>query len=200
MSTVHILNGAFTRRSSGLGSMANVVPYLESHGLEVAPHIYGWVDPINVREANQQIAEQIARVCQPGDVLMGFSNSGLIVHDAIEAGAQPCAAVVLQPALRRDTQWPDGEYRVLCTFNRGDWVVQLSRSWGRLVQRTGVEWHGWGAAGRHGFTHPDPRITNWDTHPITGHRGPTQASEVLAPVARWTKSQIALAQRAGEAA
>lgn len=100
---------------------------------------------------------------EPGDVLIGHSNAAWVIHRLVQAGAPVAAVVVIQPALRRDTWWPPS-LPVLCVYNRGDWVVELGRAWGRLMTRLMPSSpHGWGAAGRRGFTAGQRNVVNLRT-------------------------------------
>lgn len=138
---------------------------------------YGWTGLLGLKWANRRAIKKLKRVVKPGDRLVAHSNGCLIAWQAAELfGTQLSAVVCINPALRRDTRWPPG-LPVLCLSNSTDWVVQLGRVWGRLFPVDGIEAQGWGAAGRYGFTGPDPLVSNWDTAeawwdvPTRGHSG-----------------------------
>lgn len=183
----------------------------------LAPHLsgdvhlvdYGWTGVITLRCTNRAVVADLMRKVKPGDVLIGHSNGALICWElAQRLGNRLGAVVVINPAMRRDTRWPDG-LPVLCLANSTDWVVQLGRVWSRAVDvsytgivplmlesvakgsgalfRTAFQFkpHGWGAAGRYGFTGNQKNVTNFDTaeswwlEPVRGHSG------VFKPGAAW---------------
>jgi len=137
---------------------------------------YGWTGLVGLPCANRRAIRKLLQRVKPGDTLVAHSNGCLIAWQAAQIlGDQLAAVVCINPALRRDTEWPAG-LPVLCLANSTDWVVQLGRIWGRLYP-DGIAAQGWGAAGRYGFTKPNPAVSNWDTAmgwwevPVTGHSG-----------------------------
>lgn len=167
----HLIHG-FNVWDGGKGSIGRLSPWMQ----EPITHDYGWTFLFRLRWVNDRTVERTLPDIKPGDVLVAHSNGCLIAWRLVMAGAPVSAVVCIQPALRRDTRWPD-TLPVLCLHNRGDWIVSLGRVWGRFVSAANP-WgsrHGWGAAGKHGFTSDQPMVVNWNTGesdpPATGHSG-----------------------------
>lgn len=134
---------------------------------------YGWTGIIKLRWTNAEVVDELVGKVGPDDILVGHSNGGLICWQVAQR-TPVRAVIVVNPALRRDSEWPDG-LPVLCLYSSKDWVVQLGRWWARLAST----WkrHGWGAAGRYGFTAGQPHVCNinmahrfWPD-PVESHSG-----------------------------
>lgn len=187
----HLIHG-FNVWDGGRGSIQHLTPWLD----DPVGHDYGWVFLMRLRWVNDRTVEAMLPDIQPGDVLVAHSNGCLIAWRLVMAGAPVSAVVCIQPALRRDTQWPE-TLPVLCCYNPDDWVVSLGRVWSRFASVVNP-WrnrHGWGAAGRHGFTSGQPMVSNWDTSdgypPAEGHSAIFQDPAVYRfgpAIARWLES------------
>lgn len=192
--TTWLIHG-FNVSDGGYGSVGRLAPYLPE---PATLHSYGWTGLLGLHCANRRAVAALLRLIEPGDNLVLHSNAALIGWQLAQVlGATLGAVVCINPALRRDAQWPAG-LPVLCLHNSTDWVVQLGRMWGRLFPVDGIEAQGWGAAGRYGFTAPNPDVANWDTAmgwwgvPTRGHSG--VFTESAAPywgglVGAWLKAQ-----------
>jgi hypothetical protein len=179
----HLLHG-FNVTDGGTGSIDRLAPFFTKNGIQVIDHDYGWVGLFGLRRRNQETVKRILPTIRPGDVLLAHSNGCLIAWQLVEAGAPLAAVICIQPALRRDTRWRS-HVQVLCLKNDEDWIVSLGRMWGRFAS-VANPWrnrHGWGSAGRHGFTSGQPNVSNWDTNtgpcPATGHSGIFRPDAVL---------------------
>lgn len=156
---VHLIHG-FNVSDGGKNTVRKLEPFIP--GMEKA-HDYGWTGLLFLKCNNAEAVRQIEAKIQPGDILIGHSNAGLIIWELAQKHADNLAGVILiNPALRRDTIWPEGLH-VMCLHNSTDWVVQLGRMWARLVSLGGLRFHGWGAAGRYGFDQKSETLSNWDT-------------------------------------
>ena len=169
--TQHLIHG-FNVSDGGRGSIGRLAPFLSSP----MTHYYGWTFLFRLRFVNEETVEDLLPSIRHGDVLVAHSNGCLIAWELVQQGAPVAAVVCIQPALRRDTPWPEG-LPVLCCYNEADWIVSMGRMWGRFVSVVNP-WknrHGWGAAGRNGFTLGQPTVENWDTgvlpFPAEGHSG-----------------------------
>ena len=190
----HLIHG-FNVIDGGRGSIGKLARWLP----EPVPHSYGWVFLLRLRWVNDSTVRQMLPTIKPGDVLIAHSNGALIAWRLVMAGAPVSAVVCIQPALRRDTRWPE-TLPVLCLHNPGDLVVEMGRVWGRFasVSQPWRERHGWGSAGRHGFTSGQPMVEHWDTsksrYPVKRHSGVFKepALSHWAPwIAQWLKSGVA---------
>lgn len=179
----HLLHG-FNVSDRGSASIDKIAPFFTLNGVPVVDHNYGWVGLLGLRRRNQKTVQRILPMIQEGDVLLAHSNGCLIAWELVEAGAPLAAVVCIQPALRKDTQWRS-DVPVLCLHNDKDRIVSLGRIWGRFasVANPWRDRHGWGAAGRHGFTSGQPNVTNLNTGigpaPAYGHSGIFQTKPVL---------------------
>lgn len=171
--TVHLIHG-FNVWDGGQGSVGKLRPFIK--GTETL-HDYGYTELFMLRCANRRAVTQILAHIKPGDFLVGHSNGGLICWELARILKDKLGGiVVINPALRRDSLWPH-EVPVLCLHNSKDWIVQLGRAWSRLVSMGGLNFHGWGAAGRYGFDNTNGgRVANFDTadeeiwgEPVQGH-------------------------------
>lgn len=192
--TVHLIHG-FNVSDGGRDTVRRWAHWFA----DVMVHDYGWTGLIGLRCTNAQAVKQIARHVKPGDTLIGHSNGALICLQ-VARRTRPGAVVVVNPAMRRDARWPD-KLPVLCLYSSSDWVVQLGRVWARGVDtvygsvaplllesvatgsgalfRSAFRFkpHGWGAAGRYGFTSNQPGVTSWDMaedwwgEPVHSHSG-----------------------------
>lgn len=167
--TCWLIHG-FNVSDGGKGSVGRLEPHIPDSKLLS----YGWTGLILLPRVNKRARKKLLKVIKPGDSIVAHSNGCLIAWEI--AGLIPLSHVVcINPALRRDTVWPE-ELPVLCLYNSTDWVVQLGRIWGRLFSFDGIRFNSWGAAGRYGF---DNLVNgnNWDTsqdywlRPVKGHSG-----------------------------
>ena len=153
----HLIHG-FNVSDGGTGSVGKFRRFFPWALL----HNYGWVGLIGLRWRNDKVVRDLLPHIRKGDVLICHSNGCLIAWRLVKQGAPVSAVVCIQPALRRDTRWPD-DVNVLCLYNHDDWIVNLGRMWGRFMSVANPfrNRHGWGAAGRYGFDQES--VTNWRT-------------------------------------
>ncbi len=195
----HLFHG-FNVTDGGRGSVGNLIPHLEAVGIEPILHGYGWTGPVRLRLVNRRVVRDLVDHIEPGDVLIGHSNGFLICRKLVHAVGHNIRAVVgIQPCVRRDLWWANS-VSVLCLYNPHDLAVQFGRAWGRL-STLWTPWapHGWGAAGRYGFTLGERNVTNWDTsasywrHPARGHTAVLRPPAVEywgALMAQWLREQV----------
>lgn len=174
--TVHLIHG-FNVTDGGKGSIRKLGPFISSI---TVPHDYGYAGLITLRCVNAKAVDQITLLIKRGDFLVCHSNGCLIAwHIANKLRWKLGGVVVINAALRRDTQWPS-YLPVLCLHNSSDNIVQLGRAWSRLVSLGGIHPHGWGAAGKYGLDAgriPNNFVENLDTaddwwgYPVKGHSG-----------------------------
>ena len=195
--TAHLLHG-YNVTDGGQGTIARWAPYLERRGFDVAVHDLGRKRLLTLRRQNREAVARLLDLIKPGDVIGAHSNAALVTHKLVRAGAPLAAVVVFQPALRRDTYWPP-YLPVLNVCNGGDLVVQFGRVWGRLSTIARMKAHGWGAAGRYGFTTGQPNVINrfTDDTPgfpvVTGHSTIFKSSHGrphLDAAARWMERAV----------
>lgn len=174
---VHFIHG-FNVTDGGEGTLGNLMDSLTLQGYDCILHDIGFINLISLRCKNSEISKNLAKQVKKGDIIVGHSNGCLIAHMTTmilaNKGIYPRAVVTINAAMRRDTHWLKDFY-ILNLHSSKDWIVQLGRIWGRLMSLGGLAPHGWGAAGRYGFTSGHPKLTNWDTamgywdKPTKGH-------------------------------
>lgn len=188
----------FNDGSSGHNNIDRLAFAFHAAGFEVVHDQgdYGWVGPLFLRHANASTVDRMLPLIRPGDIFVGHSNAAYIGRDLVRAGAPFAALVLVQPALDRATEWPEG-LAVLCLHNPNDWIVRYAATtWAWLASkvRFWAEDHGWGSAGYHGF---DQGSENWDTsegpEPALGHSGIFQTGPLLywgERIVRWVLKQL----------
>jgi len=165
---------------------------------------YGWTFLIGVRFRNAEAVERIAREIQPGTVLIGHSNGALICWKVAQLCPDKILGVVtINAALRRDTLWPPG-IEVLNLYNPFDLAVLVGRWWSRLVSLGGIRRHGWGAAGRYGFSAGQANVRSVDTSSEVWQVRAARHSGIFSPEAarhwgrftgRWVEALILRRER-----
>lgn len=179
----HFFHG-FNVSDGGSNSVDKLAPWFAMGGCEIVEHDYGWVGLLRLRRRNARTIQGAYPAIGQGDVLIAHSNGCLICWELVEAGAPVSAVICVQPALRRDTTWRD-DVRVLCLYNPRDRIVSMGRMWSRFMSVANPfrDRHGWGAAGRHGFTADQANVDNWNTAtgpvPAVGHSGLFQTRPLL---------------------
>ena len=163
----------FNVSDGGRGTTDKLHSGLEDMGLEVVDFDTEWEfgiirDLISARMGNVKRARRLARMLQPGDMLIGHSNGGCIID--IATWMVPCipvGAIYINPALDRDAPISPGILELHVLHTPTDNVVGVAR---RLIGSR------WGSMGRDGYMgDPDPRAINV-SHELfglsdTGHSG-----------------------------
>jgi hypothetical protein len=163
----NILLHGFNVVDAGAGTVGQLVPHLSGQSELFS---YGWVGPIRVLRRNQATVPKLAERLTPGTILIGHSNAGLIIQDVAHIYSRLGAVVLINPAMRRDAQWPE-HLPVLCLANTYDYTVSA----GKLFADRFWDSQGWGAAGRFGFDQASTET--WFTcqsrysRPVRGHSG-----------------------------
>lgn len=153
-------------RSRG-DSMDRLMIECRALGLESMPIKYGrtfWRGQTEQKSFHAVV--QLTKVVKPGDVVVGHSNAGNVIHDALRAGMQARMGILLSPALDADIDTSD--YRATLEemhvwYTSKDWAVRFARF---------VPHSDWGDMGAKGYIGDDERFTNTDyTSMIGGHCG-----------------------------
>lgn len=168
---IHLIHG-FNVSDNGAKTVKKMQPYLS----DSISHAVGMIGLLDLRCRNAAVVKRLAPLIAGEDILIGHSNGCLIIWRLIEAGVKPKAIVLINPALRRDTKFPN-DIPVLCLHSSGDNVVQFGRMWSRLTSLGGLTPHGWGAAGRYGLTSQQKNVESVDIgesywkHTVRSHSG-----------------------------
>ena len=130
---------------------------------------YGWVGPITTRRRSRAAGEDLAKEVEKDDSIIAFSNGGLVVWEALEAGMECNKVILIQPALSKDISFNGNAERIYITYNRKDHIVHLSRLWSMPFRY--VLNHKWGALGKYGYQGDDRRVKNIDQEVECGSLG-----------------------------
>lgn len=167
----HVLHG-FNVRDNGLGSTCKLLPGLREAGLTPYPHDMGVLGIADLRCRNRELVNSLLPLIADGDVLIGHSNGALLCHELMRSGARPSAVVTINPAMKRNTEWPEW-LPVLCLHAKDDYTVRIGLLWSKIASMRQAG-HGWGAAGRHGFECERVKNIEISRHkiaPASGHSG-----------------------------
>lgn len=154
--TIYLLHG-YNVRDGGANTTDNLVEPLRAAGHQVVELDYGWWGRLKVRVASKSLAMVIAKMAEPGSVIIGHSNGATLAYRAARLGAEVSRIILINPALNRTAPLPQPFPRVDCYHSPNDRVVEIAR-WipGSL----------WGNAGRLGLQ----GATNHNLEQITGQK------------------------------
>lgn len=146
-----ILVHGFNVRDGGKGTTDGLRSHFEGEGFEVSEFDTGWRGLAGVRFGNAKRARRLARMIQPGDLLVGHSDGCNLInlaswHLSGSEQPKPAAVVYLNPALDHDTQLAPQVVEALVFHTHSDRIVQIA-SW--------LRFHPWGDMGRVGY-HDEP--------------------------------------------
>lgn len=130
-------------------------PYIaRGAGMPVEYFEYGDILALQTRMKNPGIARRLAKLVEPGDVLLGHSNGGAVCIRALLEGAPARGLVVLNGALEPDIEFPKQLDFVHVYWNPEDAAVPLTEV--PIFRRVFFD-PLWGEMGRVGYTGKDPR-------------------------------------------
>lgn len=142
-----ILVHGFNVKDGGAGTTDGLRPHFAREGFKVLEFDTGWRFLAGVRFGNAKRARRLARMIQPGDLLVGHSDGCNLInlaswHLSGSGSAKPAAAIYLNPALDRDAQLAPQVKGALVFHTPSDRVVAFARK---------LPWHPWGDMGRVGY-------------------------------------------------
>lgn len=167
---IHLIHGIHTDEKDD--TVAKLAPYLwETTGIPVVYHRYGYALAITSRFLNPGRAKKIAKDVGPHDILVGHSNGCTLawmiateyykkVHGM--AFINPTftgGAVLINPALDSDKEFPEGMAFVHVYYNEDDGAVP----WSKLLWA-----HPWGDMGQVGYEGSNPIVKNFDCKRVDG--------------------------------
>lgn len=123
---------------------------------------YGWFGLLSVRLFNRRVSKKIVESITNHSTGIGHSNGCTILVEACKRGAMIDNLILINPALDRDTIFPDNIKNIIVYHNIFDSAVRISR-W--------LPWHPWGDMGRVGYRGNDKRVVNVETSEIYEIRG-----------------------------
>lgn len=152
----------FNVRDGGRGTVDQLIPFLKKDGHEVLQFDYGWTFLLGARFGNKGRAKKLAKLVQPGDVLIAHSNGCTIGHRTCNLlPLVPFSIVIyIAPALDPNLvpQW--GRVKKLVVyFSPDDSVVKKAR-WFPLVI--------WGDMGARGCNVKHAKVKNFNKSRLLG--------------------------------
>ena len=147
----YILCHGFNVKDAGRGTIDKLIPFLIGN---IQQADYGRFNLFGVRWFNNSISRAIAGMSNVNSVGVGHSNGCAILVEAARYTPKIKQLILINPALDKDTVFPEYLDRVIVFHNIYDDVVTASK-W--------IPWHVWGEMGRTGYVGDDPRVTNIDT-------------------------------------
>lgn len=168
---VHIIHGINTKNPfDNVGKLAS---YFTSAGYTVVVHTYGRIHFWEPRFVNDNIALAIGANVAPEDVLVGHSNGCDIIRRIADNGVKFKGAILINPALNKDTKFANCIDWIHVYHNKKDSAVAISRL---------LLFHPWGAMGRDGYTGKDLRVHNINCYPsVKGHSAIFNQLDTWAP-------------------
>ncbi len=149
-----ILVHGFNVSDGGAGTTGRAADkFRKRGGLKVIEFAPGWRGLLGVRFGNKRRAQNLAKIIQPGDLLIGHSDGCNLIdkacHELSSLGPESVHCVYFNPALDRDTALSRIVSKCLVFFTKSDETVWLSK-W--------LPFHAWGEMGRKGYKPSEPSL------------------------------------------
>lgn len=165
--TVYLIHG-FNVSDGGNGTTDKFVRPLNDRGYHVIELDYGHIGGVVTKLCDRKMARMVARMAEPGSVIIGHSNGCTISCMAAQYGAKFSQMVWINPALDVDVKIGTYVNRVHVWYNQDDLAVTVA-SWIPGVM--------WGEMGAVGYKGKDPRVVNYNVgrngifprFPVKGH-------------------------------
>lgn len=172
--TIHIIHGIHSTQK--YESIARLILPFQYAGAHVKYHNYGYASVWTARWKNQGRAEKILPWIKPGDICIGHSNGCTLIWMLAHMGAPMHGAVLINPALDDDAEFPAQLQWIDVYHNHEDTAVWFS-DWFGLKDLIP---HPWGKMGQVGYTGRDQRVTNIDTiDQTTSFRPPARGHSAI---------------------
>ena len=169
----------FNVRDNGAGTIDQLIPYVEHRN--VLHGDYGHFNLLGVRYYNKNVARTIAGMTPPDTIGVGHSNGCAVLLMAAEFGAKLDRLILINPALDKDTVFPQQIKRIDIFHNKYDNTVW----WSKWLPN-----HVWGAMGKDGSTTGDYRVHNHETHELFGIKGHSAIFDVSGRLADYIKKEL----------
>lgn len=148
---IHLIHGIHTSETDG--TVAGLMPYLQSTGETVRYERYGYALAILTAIQNPFRAARLAKQVSTGDICVGHSNGCDLIWRMLELGAPIKGAILINPALDVDIKFAPQLEWAYVLYNSGDEAV----GW---ANKLFLFDHPWGPMGRDGYLGDDSRIKN----------------------------------------
>ena len=119
---------------------------------------YGWRF-FSVLWHNKKDATKLkARITNTKCDVWGHSNGCAIAVEAARQGAKIRTLVLINPALRVDTVFPDTIDKVVCVYTNNDKATKQAKFWGKVPFINWLVPNSWGAGGAYGCDNADVKL------------------------------------------
>lgn len=175
----------------GSDTVMQAAPHIHEQ-TSVFNHAYGFVGPVCAMIRNRSIAKALKVAVDlalgpqahalGSAYAIGHSNGCAIIVNALRQGADFSAVVLVNPALKVDTVFPPGDYRVLVIHTEHDMATRAARLLDGLPV---IGWFipdAWGAMGALGYKGTDPRVENLDLTTFVDSHSDVWSEEDMAKV------------------
>ena len=143
----------FNVRDGGAGTTGQAAIRLREKGVDVIEFKPGWRGLLGVRLGNKRRAQNLAKLIEPGDLLIGHSDGCNLIdkacHELSSLGSETVDCVYFNAALDRDTALSKIVSKCLVFHTESDNTVRVSK-WLAL--------HPWGEMGRKGYKAAHPSL------------------------------------------
>ena len=168
------VNG-FNIFDGGASTTGRLLPYLQGAGIDAQPFNYPWTFLFSLSWRTEEAVTRLIKMADGQEIgVYAHSHGNVISVKAAQRGCKIVHLVAIQPALRRETDFPAVMRRVDVIYNPGDDVVNWAKRWRELANA--MPWrkknpHMWGSMGRNGPQSPDARVKQHKISNEFGHSG-----------------------------
>jgi len=174
-STTFLLHG-FNVRDKGEDTIEIMRPQLrEITKGSLISYRYGWLGLFGVMLKNKKIAKAIAGI-QSAEMkennifAVAHSNGAAIIVEAARQGAKFDKVLLINPALKVKTVFPESIGEVIVVYTKHDKPTQTARVLDKIPLLCLFIPNAWGAMGKVGYKGKDPKVTNIDASSVLdGH-------------------------------
>lgn len=145
----------------GKGTVGKLRPYIESEGFSVIELSYRWIGILQTYFLNRVFAKEFSKALKDQEVIIvAHSNGNLIANIMVDRyGVKAKGLVAINPALDRDTKFPEAYEFIHVYHNKGDIATKIARF---------IPTHGWGEMGSVGYQGSRHGVHNFDTAHTNG--------------------------------
>ncbi len=182
-SATYLVHG-FNVTDGGEATIGRMVPFLKrlAKSTIVHEHKYGWFGIFSVMFKNKKVAATLKKKVSITSVAsanyaIGHSNGCAIIVEAARQGAYFDRILLINPALKVDTVFPDTIGEIIVLHTKHDDATMSARVLESIPFLGWLVPNAWGSMGTHGYHGKDIRVTNLDkSNSVFGHSSIFQGS------------------------
>ena len=131
---------------------------------------YGWKGLLGVLFTNKKNAEKLAKDFLGKTInIVAHSNGAAIAVESAKQGLQIETLVLLMPALKTKTVFPDNIKKVYVIYTKHDVPTRAARIADKIPLLQLLIPNSWGAMGAKGYEGDDEKVINIAAHDCQGH-------------------------------